>query len=164
MERYKGIIQTVNKGMDLVAGTALVLIMLLTSFDVILRYLGHPIQGSYDMVGLGGAVMLGFALPRTSWDRGHITVDILTEKLSQKARVVFELITRCMVAFLFLLLGWHLGKLGARFFQTGQGTMTLGIPLYPVVYVLMICAFVQFFVIVADLGTVYHRMKEGGYE
>ena len=85
----------VSKVMDCVAGTALVLIMLLTSLDVVLRYLRHPILGSYDMVSMGAAFVIGFALPRTSWDKMHISVDILVVKLPQK-RIVFDLITRVM--------------------------------------------------------------------
>jgi TRAP-type C4-dicarboxylate transport system permease small subunit len=163
MNRHLNYMQAVLRGMDFVAGFALILIMLLTSLDVILRYLGHPIQGSYDMVGLGGAFILGFALPRTSWDKGHITVDIFTEKLSKKIKIFFDLITRCLGAFIFFLLGWNLAKLGASFFRTGDATMMLGIPLYPAVYALMVCAFAEFLVLVLDLGRVWCS-KEGSDE
>ena len=63
MRQYLDIMQVVNKGMDFVAGAFLVAIMLLTSLDVVLRYLGHPIQGSYDLVSFGAAFVIGFALP-----------------------------------------------------------------------------------------------------
>jgi TRAP-type C4-dicarboxylate transport system permease small subunit len=150
MERYLNIIQGVNKGMDLVAGTALMLIMLLTTGDVVLRYLGHPILGSYDLVSFGAAFVIGFALPRTSWEKMHITVDILVEKIPDR-RFIVEIVTRAMALALFVLVGWNLVMLGAGFFKTGEETLTLGIPLFPVAYALGFCAFLQCFALIGDV-------------
>ncbi len=159
MKHYLSIMVIVNKGMDCVAGTALVLIMLLTSLDVVLRYLGHPIQGSYDMVSLGAAFVVGFALPKTSWDRMHICVDILTAKIPRQ-RIVLQAITRVMATLLFLLIGWNLMKLGSSFLRTGDSSLTLGIPLYPIAYALGLAAFVECLVLVADTVRVFSRRGE----
>jgi TRAP-type C4-dicarboxylate transport system permease small subunit len=150
MTRYLRIMQAVNKGMDLVAGTALVSIMLLTTCDVILRYLGHPILGSYDLVSFGAAFVIGFALPRTSWDKMHISVDILVEKIP-KHRFIADIFTRVAALALFVLLGWNLALLGAGFHETGEETLTLGIPLFPVAYALGLCAFLQCFALIGDV-------------
>jgi TRAP-type C4-dicarboxylate transport system permease small subunit len=151
MDRYMNIMQALKKGMDCVAGTALVLVMLLTSLDVVLRYMGRPIIGSYDMVALGGAFILGFALPGTSWDKMNITVDIIVERFPARARRFIDLFTRCMAITLFIVLGWNLGKLGMSFYKTGEATLTLGIPLFPVVCCLSLCAFAECFVLLADM-------------
>jgi TRAP-type C4-dicarboxylate transport system permease small subunit len=161
MKRYLSVMMIVNKAMDCVAGTALVLIMLLTSFDVVLRYLRHPILGSYDMVSIGAAFMIGFALPRTSWDKIHISVDILVFKLPRQ-RIVVDLITRVMAMALFLIIGYNLTKLGASFSRTGDSTLTLGLPFYPIAYALGICAFVECLVLLADVVRVFY--KEGQHE
>jgi TRAP-type C4-dicarboxylate transport system permease small subunit len=150
MKKYLSFMQAVNKGMDFVAATVLVLIMLITSLDVVLRYLGYPIQGSYDLVTFGAAFVIGFALPRTSWDRVHITVDILVEKIPKK-RAILDVITRIMAISLFVLIGWNFLKLGASFLRTGEGTLTLGIPLYPIAYALGISAFIQCLALLGDI-------------
>ena len=150
MERYLSILQVVNRGMDLVAGTALVSIMLLTTCDVVLRYLGHPILGSYDLVSFGAAFVIGFALPRTSWEKMHITVDLLVEKIPRR-RFIVDLVTRAMALALFVLVGWNLFILGAGFFKTGEETLTLGIPLFPMAYALGFCAFLQCFALIGDV-------------
>jgi len=155
MKRFLSVMLVVSKGMDCVAGAALVLIMLITSTDVVVRYLGHPIPGAYDMVMFGGALVIGFAIPRTSLDRTHIVVDIVTEKLPH-GRVLLELITRVLALALFLLLGWNLTKLGASFSRTGDGTLTIGLPLYPIAYALGFCAFAECLVLVADMVRVIH--------
>ena len=150
MEQYLRILQVVNKGMDLVAGTALVAIMLLTTCDVVLRYLGHPILGSYDLVSFGAAFVIGFALPRTSSEKMHITVDILVEKIPDH-RFIVDIVTRAMALALFVLIGWNFILLGAGFFKTGEETLTLGIPLFPIAYALGFCAFLQCFTLIGDV-------------
>ncbi len=136
---------------DWVAGTALVLIMLLTSLDVVLRYLGYPIPGAYDLVSLGGAFVIGFAIPKTSWDRTHVTVDILTAKLPAGKQAVFEVGTRILGLFFFLVIGWNLMKMGIGFMRTGDSTQTLSVPLYPLAFALGLCAFIECIVLVADV-------------
>jgi TRAP-type C4-dicarboxylate transport system permease small subunit len=153
MERHLKILQAANKGMDFVAGTALVLIMLLTTFDVVFRYLGHPILGSYDLVSFGAAFVIGFALPRTSWDKMHITVDIFVEKIPRH-RFIVDIVTRAMALALFVLIGWNLILLGAGFLKTGEETLTLGIPLFPIAFALGFCAFLQCFALIGDAARI----------
>ena len=150
MKSFLSIVQMAAKGMDLVAGTALVSIMLLTTCDVILRYLGHPILGSYDLVSFGAAFVIGFALPRTSWEKMHITVDVLVEKIPDH-RFTLDIVTRVMALALFVLVGWNLTDLGAGFYKTGEETLTLGIPLFPIAYALGFCAFLQCFTLIGDV-------------
>ncbi len=150
MKKFLGATQVLSKWMDGVAGVALVLIMLLTSLDVILRYLGYPIPGTYDMVSMGAAFVLGFAIPRTSWDKGHVTVDILVERLPQK-RVAFDIVTRIIGLFFFFLLGWNLIKTAIGFARTGDSTQTIAVPFYPVAFALGVCAFVECIVLLSDL-------------
>jgi TRAP-type transport system small permease protein len=158
MEKYLSILQFVNKGMDFVAGTALVFIMLLTTCDVVLRYLGHPILGSYDLVSFGAAFVIGFALPGTSWDKMHITVDVLVEKIPER-RFLVDIVTRVMALALFVLLGWNLTTLGAGFFKTGEETLTIGIPLFPVAFALGFCAFLQCFALVGEMVKIVLQRK-----
>lgn len=141
---------SLSRYMDLVAGIALMFIMLLTSLDVVLRYLGKPILGSYDMVLLGGSFAIGFAVPRTSWDKTHVTVDILIDKLPSRKEIL-NLSTRLISLFFFIILGWNLIKMGVSFFKTGESTLTLALPLYPVALALGLCCIVQCLVLLADM-------------
>ena len=148
--RFLNITLKLNSLMDFVAGSVLVLMMLLTALDVILRYLGRPIPGTYELVSLAGAVVIGFAIPRTSWDKTHVTVDFLVDRFAER-RGVFEVTTRVFSLFLFLLLGWNLVLMGASLAKTGEGTLTLCLPIYPIAYLLGICCFAECLVLVADI-------------
>jgi len=91
-------IEKVSRFLNRIAGMSLTLLMVLTVADVLLRAIlslgrwllgqgvllplgniivGHvrPIVGTYELVALLGAVVIGFSVPLTSWLRGHIYVD-----------------------------------------------------------------------------------------
>jgi TRAP-type C4-dicarboxylate transport system permease small subunit len=134
--------------------------MLLTVTDVILRYFRRPILGTYELVAFSGAVVIGFALPFTSWVRGHIYVDFLILRFSQKVRNYFNIITRCLVIVLFFLIGWNLIKYGMDLQQTEEVSLTLQMPFYPVAYGMGICCFIQCLVMVCDVLKIFRGKYE----
>src|SRR3989304_5462726 len=76
---------------------AIVGIMILTCFDVLLRYFfNRPIIGTYDLVGLFGAMVIGFSIPKTSLEKGHIIMEFLITNLPVKLQIVFNIVTRCL--------------------------------------------------------------------
>jgi TRAP-type C4-dicarboxylate transport system permease small subunit len=153
-------VSRLSRFINVIAGIAITFIMLLTVFDVILRSFRRPIVGTYELVALSGAVVVGFAIPLTSWMRGHIYVDFFTGKLPQTARSVFNLITRCMGIGLFFLIGWNLIKVGMDLQQSGEVSLTLQLPFYPVAYGVAVSCFVQCFVLLADTVKIFR----GSYE
>jgi len=73
----------------IVGEIALTFMMFLTVSDVILRSFRRPIVGTYEIVAFSAAVAIGFSLPLTSWMRGHVYVDLFTEKtLGEKKECV----------------------------------------------------------------------------
>src|SRR5437763_1658828 len=105
MERLRKAVVGLAKVMEMVGGAVLTFMMLITVMDVILRYLGKPITGTYELVYLGGAVVIAFAMPRTSWDGGNVNVDFVLVALSQRSRKVAVAGTRILGIAFFALLG-----------------------------------------------------------
>lgn len=134
-----------------IAGVALTFIMLLTIADVVLRFLKRPILGTYEIVMFAGAVVIGFALPMTSWVRQHIFVDFFIQRFSQKTKDVFNVATRCLGIAMFFIIGWNLFKFAASLHRSGEVSLTLQIPFYPVAYGVGICAFIVCLVLVSDI-------------
>jgi TRAP-type C4-dicarboxylate transport system permease small subunit len=145
------IVSKISKWMNAVAAVALGFMILLTVADVILRYFRKPIVGTYEMVGLSGAVIIGFSLPFTSLMKGHVNVDFLTLKLSPKARKIFSYVTRVLGMLLFLIIGWNLILLGMDFHKVGEVTPTRHLPIYPVLYGVGLCCFFELFVLLCDI-------------
>lgn len=151
MERFLGVINGISRFLNVIAGASLTFLMLLTIIDVILRGFKMPIVGTYELVAFSGAVVIGFAVPRTSWLRAHIFVDFFILKLSRPLRNGFNLVTRGMVFVLFFLIGWNLIKFGMDLQRSGEVSLTLQMPFYPVAYGVGLCCFVQCLVMVCDM-------------
>jgi TRAP-type C4-dicarboxylate transport system permease small subunit len=140
-----------SRFMYVVAGLALAGSMFLTVSDVILRSFKRPIVGTYELVGLLGALVIGFSLPQTSRVKGHVLMDFLTGSLSAGAQRVLHVLTRILGIVLFAIIGWNLWVLGDDFRKSGEVTLTLQLPLYPVAYSIAICCFVECLVLVLDM-------------
>jgi TRAP-type C4-dicarboxylate transport system permease small subunit len=160
MEGFLKRVHTLIHFLNIIAGISLTFLMFLTVTDVILRYFRRPIVGTYELVAFSGAVVIGFALPFTSWVRGHIYVDFLILRFSQKVRNFFNIITRCLVVVLFFLIGWNLIKYGIDLQKSGEVSLTLQVPFYPVAYGMGICCFFQCVVMVCDIL----KISGGKYE
>lgn len=151
MKGLHGAILRVSKVMDVVGGVVLTLMMLITVTDVILRFVGKPITGTYELVFLGGAVVIGCAIPQTSWQGGHVYVDFVLEYLPRIAKKLIIVFTRLLGIVFFMLLGWNLFALGTTLYKKSEVSLTLHVPIYPVAYILGVCAFVECLVLLSGL-------------
>jgi TRAP-type C4-dicarboxylate transport system permease small subunit len=141
-----------NKVMDGVAGTTLVLMMILTVLDVILRFFGKPIPGTYELVSLSAGVVVAAALPRTSWEKAHVNLPILTGTFSKKGQDVCDVATRVMAILLFVIFGYNLLVMGQSLSKSNVGTQTLQVPLSPFAYIMGACCFIVCIILVADIA------------
>lgn len=128
--------------MDIIAGASLTFVMLLTSCDVVLRYFGMPITGTYELVSLGGAVAIGLSSPFTFWRKAHVTVDTIVEKAPGTMRKALNLLTRVMAIIIVAMVGWNCIMMGFDMLKTRTVTPTLYMPFYPVSWGLGISFFV----------------------
>ena len=160
MNGFFQLVFRLSKWANTLAGIALTVLMLITMTDVILRSIGRPIVGIFELVAFFGAVVIGFSLPFTSWVRGHIYVDFFVMKLPPTVRSAVHLATRCMGLGLFLLIGWNLMKMGADLSRSGEVSPTLQMPFYPVVYGVGAACLLQCLVLLCDIV----KVLRGQYE
>lgn len=157
MKWFLSMVSHLSTMLNVIAGAALVAMMLLAVSDVVLRYLGWPILGAYELVSMGAAVVIGFAVPHTSWARGHISVDFLIERLPESRRGVMLVLTRIMGIALFAAIGAYLIKKGLYMCSTGQVSLTLEMPFYPVAWGIAFSCFAECLVLVCDIVKVARR-------
>lgn len=146
--------------MNAFAAVALAFMVLLTVADVILRSFRRPIVGTYEMVGLTGAIVIGFSIPLTSWLKAHILVDFFILKLSRTKRKVFQFITKSIGIVLFIIIGWNLFTLGMDIYKAGEVTPTRHLPIHPVIYGLGVCCFFQCLVLFCDILSLFGKKDE----
>jgi TRAP-type C4-dicarboxylate transport system permease small subunit len=132
----------------------------LTVADVLLRAGGHPIIGTFEIVSLLLALVVGFGIPQVSLDRGHVYMDFLLEKLSKRSKKVMNTITRLFCIILFLPLGYNLFNVGARFHASGEVSATIKIPFYPVAYGVAVCCLLECCVFIFDIVRVWRGQYE----
>ncbi len=152
MEGLRKVVFGTAKVMDVLGGVVLTLMMLITVLDVILRFIGKPITGTYELVFLAGAVVIACAIPRTSWDGGHVNVDLVVVAFPPLLRKVMQLFTRSCGIVFFFFLGWNLFVYGTNLYNKEEVSLTLHVPYYPVAYILGVCAFVECLVLLFDLA------------
>jgi TRAP-type C4-dicarboxylate transport system permease small subunit len=160
MERRLGFIFQISKWTNVIAGVTLTLMMLITVADVILRPMGKAIVGIFELVAFAGAIVIGFSVPFTSFVRGHIYVDFFVQKLSSPARKGVHITTRCMGIGLFLMVGWNLILMGTDLLRSGEVSLTLQMPFYPIVYGLGVSCFIQVLVLIGDIVKIFRGQYE----
>ena len=159
----RGFVKTVTAlsgYLNVIAGISLILLMSLTIADVVLRGFNKPILGAYELVALAGAVAIGFSMPRTALLRAHIYVDFLIATFPRMVRNIFNIATRLLVILLLVLIGWNLFKYAGDLQRSGEVSLTLQLPFYPVAYGIGICCFVQCLVMVCDII----KIQGGSYD
>ncbi len=138
-----------------ISGTSLVTMMVVTCVDAVLRKLGHPLPGAYDMVKMAAGVTIACALPYTAAVKGHVAVEYFFHRLGRRGRVVADTVIRLLIMTLFSLLTWQLGVYGTRLRGSGEVSMTLQLAVFWVPYV-MACACA-----VVVMVSLYHLFHPG---
>ncbi len=149
--RFDDLVSRASRYMGVVAGVTLLLVMLLTVVDVVLRYFNHPITGVYDLVALGGSVIIGFAIPYAAQRRIHVFMEMFQQLQSQMVKRILNAITRLIALGISVLIGWNLIKLGTGFRETGEASLTIQIAYYPIAIGMGICFFIQALVYIVQI-------------
>lgn len=129
--RYMARIAT---AVNCIASAAIVLMMLVTAGDVVLRFFRFSLPGAYEIIGFLGALVIAFSLPYTAVKKGHIAVDFLVPHLPRRVRIVIHSINSLISLCLFALIAWQSILYGMVLKANGSVSPTLGMPIYPFVY------------------------------
>ena len=154
------ILNPVSKVLNAIGGGALTFMMFLTVADVLMRAGGHPILGTYEIVGLALALVIGFAIPRVSMDRGHVYMEFLIEKMPKEGKAAFNTFTRILCIILFIIIGYNLFSVGNEFHLSGEVSPTLKLPFFPVAYGVGVCCFIECLVFVNDIVKIWRGQYE----
>ncbi|HAR96040.1 MAG TPA: TRAP transporter small permease [Deltaproteobacteria bacterium] len=157
---FVGLVYRLSRTMQAIAGLALVFMMALTTCDVILRIFGKPIIGTYEIVAFSGGVVIGFSTPITSFMRGQIFVDFFYHKFPMVTQNILNTCTRLVDIGLFGIISWNLLIMGRDMYRSGEVSLTLQLPFYPIAYGIAFAMFVQCLVLVCDIV----KIAKGKYE
>lgn len=145
--------------LDMVAAIAIVAMMSLTCADVVLRLFRKPIPGTYEIVSFLGAVAVSFAIAHTSAEKGHVAVSLIVRILPKRVQGIIESIVSISGIILFALIAWQSVLYGMDCQRTGEVSLTLQLPFYPVIYGVALGAAAVCLVLLVDLVNAIARLK-----
>ncbi len=144
-------IKVLSRIMYWIACVAIATIVVLTVCDVVLRRFGMPIAYTYEMVMVLGAITIGFSVPQTTLDKGHVLMDFMTDKVSKRWQKILHFSTRCLGVGMFAIFSWRMFVLGSNLRRAGEVTPILQVPLHPVAFGIGVCFVVECLVLLRSL-------------
>ena len=144
-----------------VSATVLFLMMMVTTVDVIGRYLfNRPLAGGFELTEMMLAALIYCGLPLVSKRREHIVIDTFDPFMSRAVKRFLDVVAD-VVCFLALSgIGYLIFRRAARVAEYGDTTSVLKLPLAPVAY-LMGVMIVTAALIHLALIFVPHRADDG---
>lgn len=148
------------KGLALISKVVLIFSVLITTADVIGRFFGRPITGTYELVAASSGIIFACSAPLTVWAKGHISVGFLVQKLSQSKKNIFNLAQKCLGVGFFLILGSSLIALGTDLRNAGETSVLIHVPYYPIAYVIGFCFYTISIVLCYDIIKILEAVRE----
>jgi len=136
MER---IIKPVAAFFDWISWFFMGVMVLLTVAQVLLRKLfSSSILGTIEMTELMMIVIVFLAFAQTELDDGHIRIDILMKNLSKRVRKSVDVVTQFICSVIFGIMTYAAFIYALDVMESGEVTMDLRIPIYPLDFVIVI--------------------------
>jgi TRAP-type transport system small permease protein len=133
-----------GKGFDRVLGwmvaAPLALILLLTFFDVLMRYVfAKPVRGSSELIQFAMAITIFAALPVVTRHREHISVSMTANLFRGRMRTAKVLLCDAISLLALGLMAWRLGVQATEYVDSKAATIVLGLGMAPLTFAM--CAF-----------------------
>lgn len=134
MDRVQAVLSRINVGGSLVSGFGFLIIMLVTMYEVIMRYLFRaPTMWTLEASRYLMLVAVFFAAAYTLEMGGHIRVDLLVGRLPLGKRHIVNIVSSTLGVFFCVMLVWISGALAWLYYDLNVKSMTiLAVPLFPI--------------------------------
>lgn len=141
-------------------GAVLVGMIALTCANILVRIVGAPIRGTFELMGYGGAAVTALALGYTQTRRGHIAVNVLINRFSPRTQKALNSLNDAACALFFIVVTWQLVQKANGFVKTGEVSETLRVVFYPFTYIVALgCGLLA---LVFVLGLIRDLLTETG--
>lgn len=130
---------TLNKVLSLLAGLSMSVMVILTTYQVIARYIfNSPSTWSEELVGylFGWSTMLGATI--VSGERGHMNIPVVIDRFNPTLRKAFHIFGE-VIAFLFSATILVFGGYQVSQLAMGQQTSSLGVAVGVFYWIMPVC-------------------------
>ena len=136
IDLYHRALRALVRLLGVVSGAGLMVMVSVTSLDVVLRVFRESLTGAYDIVKIAAVLTVAAALPYTTAIKGHVAIEYFFHKLGRRGRAVVDALMRLLGMGLFGLLAWGSARYGHSLRLSGEVSLTLQLPVYWVPYLL----------------------------
>lgn len=159
MTVFRKIIEWFEEKLKIIGAACLVGMALLTCADVTGRFFRHPILGSVEIVGFMAIITVAMALPYTHRVGGHVGVEILVRRFSERTQTIIDIITRALSIFLFAIVTWQMALYALSIQRSGEVSMNLELPVYVIIYITSFCLLILTLAILQETFGYIKKLK-----
>jgi TRAP-type C4-dicarboxylate transport system permease small subunit len=128
-----------STGIGYIGAFALFAMMLLTTTDVVGRYLfNKPLTGAYELTEFLVLILIFSFLSNAQAHKDHVSVDLIFTRFPKKFRFVVNLFNHIICFVLMVLITWMSLLKALELKEVGEASPNLVIPDYPFVFFLVI--------------------------
>jgi TRAP-type C4-dicarboxylate transport system permease small subunit len=145
-----------------IAAGVLALLAVVTFCDVIARYFfDKPFSFTVEITEIAMGVMIYFGVGLTTHDNDHISVDIVTLRLSEWLRALLGLVTNVLAFGFLALMVWRLWLRAEVLLEKGDVSPIMFIPRWPTAYIMTIGAVFFLTGLLVHIVVAYRRLARG---
>jgi len=148
-----------SKWFSWIGGVALLSMTGIACANMLMRPIGTPLTGAYELVGFFGALVVALPLGYAQITRSHISVDILGTRYSKRTQRIVNLISSFLCMIFFILVSWQSAIYASTIWKRGETSETLRIIYHPFVYVVALCCLLLALVLLVDFLKSIARIK-----
>lgn len=158
MQKAGSILKDVTQRMDMLAGIGVLIIMLVIVSNVILRALfKQPLLGAYEIVSYFTAIVVALALAHCAIQNGHIVVDYLVKRFSEKNQAMLATLINLIALVFWSMASWQMFLFFASSKSHGMISASAQIPVYPFIFIIAIgLTMLSLVIVMQTLNAVKH--------
>ncbi|MDD9721064.1 TRAP transporter small permease [Sulfitobacter sp. PR48] len=150
----------------LVGFTGLLVLALMTTSDVLMRWLFKaPLQGVNDVSSVVMAVVISACIPANLAMKQNIRVEVFGAVAGQRTKALLEVFSSALTFVLIALMAWQFLDYVGSLKINGDRTWVLGWQVWPwwavATVMLWLAAFVQAMVLIIDLASLFDGTNSG---
>jgi len=148
MGKFDSFVQRSSKWLFVIAGIAMTYVLVISVADIIMnKVFKDPINWAFDSISLIAVVASVCAISGVQSQHGHIEIEFLENRLPQSGKKVTSLFVNILGILLWGIVAWRSFIYGMDILKAGEVSMSVGMLIYPFIWLQGICAVAVVFVL-----------------
>ena len=151
MERIVRFIHRIGESLSFIGTIAMLAVVGIIMTNIVLRFFGKALLGTYEAVGLLMVVMISFGIAYCAIKKSHVAVNIVLLQVPKRVQTILSIITTTLSIGIWLLIVWCSAGFARKQWLKGEATDIMEWPIYPMRFVFVLGAIILCLVLLLDL-------------